>query len=111
MAPINYDESKLVIGLDHLDIDGFQLYHLLKEKYEIMMELAETYAVLGIFAIGTKQEHVENLLSCPQRYFERPLSSRASLIRITISIIPSLLCCFVHGLPSTPGQSRPGRRM
>ena len=32
----NYDESKLVIGLDHLDIDGFQLYHLLKEKYEVM---------------------------------------------------------------------------
>jgi len=59
----NYDESKLVIGLDHLDIDGFQLYHLLKEKYEVMMELAETYAVLGIFAIGTKKEHVDHLLS------------------------------------------------
>jgi len=28
-----------------------------------MMELAETYAVLGIFAIGTKPEHVEHLLS------------------------------------------------
>jgi arginine decarboxylase len=59
----DYDESKLVIGLDHLDIDGFDLYHLLKEKYFIQMELAETYAVLGIFAIGTKKEHVERLLS------------------------------------------------
>jgi hypothetical protein len=28
-----------------------------------MMELAETYAVLGIFAIGTKPEHVEHLLA------------------------------------------------
>lgn len=59
----DYDESKLVIGLDHLDIDGFQLYHLLKEKYLIQMELAETYAVLGIFAIGTKKEHVDRLVS------------------------------------------------
>lgn len=58
----DYDESKLVIGLDHLDIDGFQLYHLLKEKYDVQMELAETYAVLGIFAIGTKKVHVDHLL-------------------------------------------------
>jgi arginine decarboxylase len=62
----NYDESKLVIGLDHLDIDGFQLYHLLKEKYLIQMELAETYAVLGIFAIGTKKEHVDRLVAALQ---------------------------------------------
>jgi hypothetical protein len=59
----NYDESKLVIGIDKLDIDGFQLYHLLKEKYDVMMELCETYAVLGIFAIGTKQEHVDHLIN------------------------------------------------
>jgi lysine decarboxylase len=59
----NYDESKLVIGVDHLDINGFDLYHILKEKYDVQMELAETYAVLGIFAIGTKPEHVEHLLN------------------------------------------------
>ena len=59
----DYDESKLVIGLDHLDIDGFQLYHLLKEKYLIQTELAETYAVLGIFAIGNNREHVDRLIA------------------------------------------------
>jgi lysine decarboxylase len=59
----NYDESKLVIELDKLDIDGFQLYRLLKTKYEVMMELAETYAILGIFAIGTKKEHVDHLIN------------------------------------------------
>ncbi|MCI1245388.1 MAG: agmatine deiminase [Bacilli bacterium] len=59
----DYDESKLVIGLDHLDIDGFQLYHLLKEKYLIQMELAETYAILAILAIGTKKEHIDRLVS------------------------------------------------
>ncbi len=59
----DYDATKFVIGLDRLDIDGFQLYRLLKEKYEIQLELAETYAVLAIFAIGTKKEHVTRLLS------------------------------------------------
>ena len=39
----DYDKSKLVIGLDHLDIDGFQLYYLIKKDYNIQFELAETY--------------------------------------------------------------------
>lgn len=59
----DYDESKLVIGLDRLDLDGFSLYRLLKQKYDVQMELAETYAVLGILAIGTKKEHIEHLLN------------------------------------------------
>ncbi len=59
----DYDNSKLVIGLDHLDCDGYALYHLLKEQYHVQMELAEKYALLGIFAIGTKQEHVDRLLN------------------------------------------------
>lgn len=58
----DYDESKLVIGIDKLDLDGFDLYHLLKEKYEIQMELAETYAILGILAIGTKKKHIDHLI-------------------------------------------------
>lgn len=49
----DYDETKLVIKLDHLDINGFELYHLLKEKYDIQVELAETYVVMGILAIGS----------------------------------------------------------
>ncbi len=59
----DYDETKLVIGLDHLDLDGFGLYHLLKEKYDVQMELAEPNEVLAIFSIGTKKKHVDQLLS------------------------------------------------
>lgn len=58
----DYDQSKLVIGLDKLDIDGFQLYYEIKKDYDIQLELAETYAVLCIFAIGTKKEHVDRLI-------------------------------------------------
>lgn len=60
----NYDETKLVIELDNLDLSGFQLYHLTKEKYGVQFELAETYAVLCIFAIGTSKEHVDSLVRC-----------------------------------------------
>lgn len=57
----DYDETKLVIELDHLDLSGFDLYYLLKEKYQIQVELAETYVILGILAIGTKREHLRHL--------------------------------------------------
>lgn len=59
----DYDETKLVIELDHIDLNGFEVYHLLKEKYGVQMELAETYVLLGIFAIGTKKEHVDHLVN------------------------------------------------
>lgn len=58
----DYDISKLVIEVDHLDINGFELFALLKNKYDIQMELSETYVVMGVFAIGTKKEHVDNLI-------------------------------------------------
>ena len=59
----DYDETKLVIELDHLDLSGFDLYYLLKEKYRIQVELAETYVILGILAIGTKKEHLKHLFA------------------------------------------------
>ncbi len=59
----DYDDTKLVIGLEHLDLDGFQVYNLLKEKYEVQMELAEPNEVLAIFAIGTKKKHVDQLIN------------------------------------------------
>ncbi len=58
----DYDKSKLVIGLDHLDIDGFALYYEIKRDYGIQLELAETYAVLCVFAIGNNLDHVHALI-------------------------------------------------
>lgn len=58
----DFDETKLVIEFNHLDIDGFELYHKIREEYEVQLELAETYAVLAIFSIGTTKEHVDHLI-------------------------------------------------
>ncbi|MCQ3035541.1 MAG: agmatine deiminase [Bacilli bacterium] len=58
----DYDDTKLVIELDHMDISGFDLYKLLKKRFDIQMELSETYVVLGILAIGTKKVHLSKLV-------------------------------------------------
>jgi len=54
----NMDDTKLVIKLEHLDINGFGLFHLLNEKYNIQIELAETYVVMGILAIGSDKKQI-----------------------------------------------------
>lgn len=57
-----YDDTKLVIQLDHLDINGFELYHILKEEYDIQIELAETYVIMGVLTIGTNKQHIQRFI-------------------------------------------------
>lgn len=59
---LDYDSTKLVIEVESLSINGFELYQILKDDYHVQMELAEQYAVLAILAIGTKKEHICNLI-------------------------------------------------
>ena len=58
----DYDETKLVIQLDHLDINGFQLYKLLKKDYNIQIELAETYVIMGVLAIGSSKAQMTRFI-------------------------------------------------
>ena len=58
----DYDSSKFVIAIDKLDIDGFDLYRLLIDEYKVQVELAETYEIMCVFAIGTKKKHVDALV-------------------------------------------------
>lgn len=59
----DYDDTKLVIEIGKVGLNGFQLYNMLKDEYNIQMELAEAYTLLGIVAIGSKKEHIDALIS------------------------------------------------
>ena len=55
------DDTKLCIKLEHLDINGFEVYQLLKKDYNIQIELAETYVIMGILAIGSDKKQMIRL--------------------------------------------------
>ena len=59
----DYDETKLVIKVEHLDINGFDVYQLLQKEYRIQIELAETYVIMAILAIGTGKKQIDRLVS------------------------------------------------
>lgn len=58
----SFDETRIVITVRELGKSGFEIIRLLKEKYNIQMELAETYLILGILAIGSQKEDVDRLI-------------------------------------------------
>ncbi|MBR1582082.1 MAG: aminotransferase class I/II-fold pyridoxal phosphate-dependent enzyme [Bacilli bacterium] len=58
----NYDETKVIVELDNLSITGFELYRILKDEYNIQVELCETYVMLLLFTVGTKKKDVDKLL-------------------------------------------------
>ena len=58
----DFDETKVVIELDNLSINGFKVYQILKDEYNIQIELGETYVFLLVFTIGTKYEDTIKLI-------------------------------------------------
>ena len=59
----DYDETKVVVELDNLSLTGFELYKILKDKYNIQIELGETYVFLLLFTVGTKKEDVDIIVN------------------------------------------------
>ena len=57
-----FDPTKLVIKVSNLGITGFQAYRILFDKYNIQLELAETYLILAIITKSTTEEDFINLI-------------------------------------------------
>lgn len=58
-----FDESKLIVEVDKLKINGFEVFRILKDKYHVQGELSETYALLFLFAIGMKKVNCDMLIN------------------------------------------------
>lgn len=59
----SFDNTRLVIVVRELNKTGFEIYHYIREKYNIQLELGETYLVLAILALGSTREDVDKLIS------------------------------------------------
>ena len=59
----DFDRTKVVLEIENLSINGFDLYKILKDEYFIQAELAETYVILLLFTIGTRAKDVDKLVA------------------------------------------------
>mgnify|MGYP001131169946 CR=1 FL=1 len=57
----DYDETKIIIKVSELGLSGFEVYQLMKARYNIQLELAESHIVLAILTIGTTRKDLDRL--------------------------------------------------
>jgi len=73
-----FDETKLGINVNEAGLSGFEVYDILRDEYNIQVELADTYNILAIISIGDTKENitalVEAIRDIVSRYKKEPLS-------------------------------------
>lgn len=57
-----HDWTKLVIRVNDCGLTGFEVYTLLKEKYQIQMELAEGYVVMAVITTADNEKSLKKLV-------------------------------------------------
>jgi len=57
-----FDETKLVVKVSDLGLSGFEVYQLMRQKYNIQLELAESHIILAILTIGTTKNDLDRLI-------------------------------------------------
>lgn len=58
-----FDETKLVINVTGLGMTGFKVYDILRDEYDIQMELGDSNNVLGIISLGDTKENMNKLVT------------------------------------------------
>lgn len=58
----SHDWTKLVIRVNDAGLTGFEVYTLLKEKYQIQMELAEGYVVMAVITTADTEKSLKKLV-------------------------------------------------
>lgn len=57
-----HDITKMIIKVNNLGLSGFEIHAIMREKYHVVLELAEAYVCLAIFSIGTDADSVERMI-------------------------------------------------
>jgi len=57
----DYDESKLIIDVSKLDINGFDVYKILVDKYNVQVELAEENILLCVLSVAQREKDFKYL--------------------------------------------------
>ncbi|MEA4888071.1 MAG: aminotransferase class I/II-fold pyridoxal phosphate-dependent enzyme [Clostridiaceae bacterium] len=90
----DYDETKIVVKVNDLGLTGFQVYDLMRQEFNIQLELAETYVVLAVVGIGDDESTINRLVEALQsiagRYYGRQnpfLLDQSSLFEKPMTVV------------------------
>lgn len=58
----SFDETKMTINVSGLGLTGFAVYDMLRDDYNIQMELGDANNVLAIMSLGDTEAHIDALV-------------------------------------------------
>ncbi|EOD01708.1 aminotransferase class I/II-fold pyridoxal phosphate-dependent enzyme [Caldisalinibacter kiritimatiensis] len=58
----DFDETKLSINVSGLGLTGFEVYDILRDEYNIQMELGDVFNILAIISVGDTKESIDSLI-------------------------------------------------
>lgn len=59
----DFDETKLGVNVSEIGLTGFEVYDLLRDEYNIQVELGDVNNILAIVSIGDDKESVDKLIN------------------------------------------------
>lgn len=57
-----FDETKLTVNVTGLGLTGFEVYDMMRDEYNIQLELGDANNVLAIMSLGDTKEHIDALI-------------------------------------------------
>lgn len=66
----DFDETKLGINIRQLGYTGYQVEAMLREKYNIQVEMSDLYNILAIISLGDRMEDVTALVNALRKLSE-----------------------------------------
>ncbi|MDD3124058.1 MAG: hypothetical protein PHC62_11225, partial [Candidatus Izemoplasmatales bacterium] len=96
MGSFDFDETKIVIKVSDLGLSGFEVYKIMRKKYNIQLELAESHIILCVLTIGTTKDDLDALI-----YAFKELSKKYYKIRNKLPKIK-----FEYSFPETYTRPR-----
>lgn len=86
-----FDETKLGVNVTGIGLTGIHVYDLLRDEYNIQVEMGESHNILAIFSVGDTQRRVNQLVSAlnaiAARYRSEPLEMTFKSFNSTESLI------------------------
>lgn len=88
-----FDGTRLVINVSKLKVKGFEIWNLIRDKFNIQLELAETALILAVVGIGSTKEDVDKLVEAfkffSEKYYDP--NRETKVVKLNYDFPPSLV--------------------
>lgn len=87
----DFDETKLGVNVADMGLTGFQVYNILRDEYNIQVELGDVLNILAMISIGDTEENVRALIDALKDISQKYRQKRISYDKNSILENPELI--------------------